>query len=391
MNRITASAKPIYVMKKTVIFSLAMLLVLASCSKQGELERKKKKLETLKAKVEKLNGEIDALETEIAKLDTANKDTIKGKVVRVDTLKQQKFVHYIEIQGMVDSDENVFVVPEMPGVITSINVKEGDRVGRGTVMASTEAGALLNTLAEVKTALNLATTAFEKQKRLWDQKIGSEIQYLQAKANKESLESRLAAVQSQINMTKIKSPISGTVDEVKVKLGEMCSPGFNGIRVVNLDKLKVVAKVSDTYIDRLKKGNTVLIDFPDINQSVESKISFVSQVINPQNRSLTVEINVPNKEKMLKPNMVAKVKINDEVIDSALVIPSNIVQRSATGGKYILVAERNGATTVARKRDVTIGSEYNGVTVILSGLQAGDMIITEGYQEIVDGQDIYVK
>jgi RND family efflux transporter MFP subunit len=292
----------------------------------------------------------------------------------------------------VDSDENVFVSPETPGVITNIRVKEGDKVSKGTVMASSDASALLSGLEEVKTSLTLATTAYEKQKRLWDQKIGSEIQFLQAKANKESLESRMASIQAQIDMTRIKSPISGTVDQVSVRLGEMGSPGMNGIRVVNLDKMKIVANVADTYLERLKKGSPVVIELPDINKTIESKISFVSQVINPQNRSLNIEVNVSNKEKDLKPNMIAKVRIQDEVVDTAVVVPSNIIQRSGEGEEYILVAEKTtDGKLFARKRVIEAGSQYSGKTVILKGLQPGDVIITAGYQEIVDGQPVYIK
>lgn len=379
------------------IFTYSMLVIfIASCGagggKETELEKKQKELDGKKTELEKIQKDIAALEAEIATLDTSTGSSLKSKIVTVDTLRLQPFTHYIEIQGQVDSDENVFVSPETPGVITSIRVKEGDKVSKGTVMASSDAGALQNTLDEVKTALVLSTTAYEKQKRLWDQKIGSEMQYLQAKANKESMESRLASIESQINMTRIKSPISGTVDEVKVKLGEMGSPGMNGIRVVNLDKMKVVANVADTYMKRLKKGSPVIVELPDIDKTIEAKITFVSQVVNPQNRSLTIEVGVSNKDKMLKPNMIAKVKIQDELVDTAVVVPSNIIQRSSGGGEYILIAEKdNTGKLFARKREIRTGSNYGGKAVILSGLQAGDVIILSGYQEIVDGQPIYMK
>jgi len=380
-------------MKRLVTYSVLFTLILTSCGGGGsELEKKKKQLEEYQAQQEELNKKIEALEAEIAALDTSAGSSLKSKIVSIDTLGLQPFTHYIEIQGHVDSDENVFVSPETPGVITSIRVKEGDKVSKGTVMASSDAGALANTLEEVKTALALATTAYEKQKRLWDQKIGSEMQYLQAKTNKESMEARLASIQSQIDMTRIKSPISGTVDAVNVKLGEMGSPGMNGIRVVNLDKMKIVASVADTYLERLKKGSPVIVELPDINQTLEAKISFVSQVINPQNRSLTIEINVPNKEKALKPNMIAKVKIQDEMVDTAVVIPSNIIQRSGDGMQYILVAEKdNTGKLIARKREIETGSQYGGKAIVLSGLKPGEVIIVAGYQEIVDGQPVYVK
>lgn len=381
-------------MKYKSTLSVFIILLLFSCggsSSKNDLESKRNQLSKYKSQLEEIKNKISELEKEIAKLDTSTGNSLKSKIVSIDTLKLQPFIHYIELQGQVDSEENVFVSPEMPGIINSIKVKEGDKVGRGSVMATTEAGALLNTLEEVKTALALATTTYEKQKRLWDQKIGSEIQYLSAKTNKESLEARLAAVQSQINMTRIKSPISGTVDAVDVKLGEMCSPGMNGIRVVNLDKMKVVANVADTYLKKIKKGNSVIIELPDIGMTIESKISFVSQVINPRNRTISIEVKVPNKEKMIKPNMVAKVKINDEMIDTAIVIPSNIIQSTTDGTNYVLIAETENGKMVARKREITTGTFYAGNTMITSGLKQGDVIITSGYQEVVNGQPIYIK
>lgn len=375
-------------MKNIVIIS-GLLTLLWACggSNSENLEARKKKLEKYKSKLQKLELKIAELEKEIARIDTAGKTGLKTRMVKVDTLQESEFSHFIEIQGTVDSDENIMVSPEMPGVITAIYVKEGDNVTRGTLLASMDATALINTLEEVKTSLALATTAYEKQKRLWEQHIGSEIQFLQAKTQKESLESRAKSIEAQIAKTRIKSPINGTVDAVNVKLGEMANPGISGIRVVNLDKVKVKAMVSDNYIARIRKGDEVWIEFPDIGKQIKSKINFVGQVINQQNRSFSVEINIDNKEKLLRPNMIAKLKINDQKLQNVLVVSSNLIQRIGNQ-RFIMIAENQNGKYVARKREITIGSEYDGRSVVTSGLNKGDLIITSGQNEVVDGQPL---
>lgn len=374
---------------KNIVIICGFLTLLWACgdSNSENLEARKKKLETYKSKLQELELKIAELEKEIARIDTAGKTGLKTRMVIVDTLQESEFSHFIEIQGTVDSDENIMVSPEMPGVITAIYVKEGDNVTRGTLLASMDASALINTLEEVKTSLALATTAYEKQKRLWDQHIGSEIQFLQAKTQKENLESRAKSIEAQIAKTRIKSPINGTVDAVNVKLGEMANPGMSGIRVVNLDKVKVKAMVSDNYIARIRKGDEVWIEFPDIGKQTTSKINFVGQVINQQNRSFSVEINIDNKEKLLRPNMTAKLKINDQKLQNVLVVSSNLIQRIGNQ-RFIMIAENQNGKYVARKREITIGSEYDGRSVVTSGLNKGDLIITSGQNEVVDGQPL---
>lgn len=375
-------------MKNIIVISgVAALLWACGGAASGDLEARKKKLDKYKSQIQELELKIAELEKEIAIMDTTSSTGLKTRLVKVDTLKGTPFVHYIDIQGTIDSDENIMVSPEMPGVITAIHVKEGDRVSRGTLLANMDASALSNTLEEVKTSLALATTAYEKQKRLWDQNIGSEIQYLQAKTQKESLENRIKSIEAQIAMTRIKSPITGTVDAVNVKIGEMANPGMSGIRVVNVDKVKVKAMVSDKYIANIRKGDDVLIELPDIGKTIASKISFVGQVINQQNRSFAVEVNLDNKEKMLRPNMIAKLKINDQKLEDVLVVSSNLIQRAGKQ-RFIMVAVNENGKYFSRKREVTTGSEYDGKTVITSGLNKGDLIIISGQNEVVDGQPL---
>jgi RND family efflux transporter MFP subunit len=379
---------------KRFITILTLGVFLFSCGGgkgTSELEKKKSELATKKQKLVELQKQIAELEAYIAKNDTSDK-TPKKKLVNMKTVTVGEFQHFIDIQGTVDSEDNAFVSPAAPGLITSINVKVGDKVGKGTVMASTESSALQSALVEVETALDLATIAYDKQKRLWDQKIGSEIQYLQAKTQMESLQARKKSVQGQLAMGKVIAPFGGTVDDITVKLGEMASPGYNGIRVINLDHMKATAKVSDTYISKIKKGAMVTVYIPDIDKTYETKISFVGQNVSSQSRSFNIDIKLDNKDKTLRPNLIAKIKINDETIKDAIVIPSKILQKNIDGSPYILIAEKQANGTLkAKKVDIELGSDYGGNTVVKNGLKAGDVIITEGYQDLIDGQVISNK
>jgi len=380
-------------MNKRILTFLTLSVLIFSCGSKptSEVEKKKKELIKKKQEMVELQKQISELEAYVTKNDTSDKSS-KKKLVNLMELKAQPFEHYIEIQGTVDSDENVFVSPAAPGLITSINVKEGDRVGKGTVMASTESSALQSSLVEVQSALDLATIAYEKQKRLWDQKIGSEIQYLQAKTQMESLQARKKSVQGQLAMGKVIAPFSGTVDEVSLKLGEMASPGYNGIRIVNLDNMKATAKVSDTYISKIKKGAPVSVYIPDVDRTFDAKISFVSQVISTQSRSFAIDIKLNNKERLLRPNLIAKINVNDETIKDALVIPSKIIQKNIDGSPYILIAEKQkDGSMKAKKVDIETGSDSAGNTVVTAGLKEGDIIITDGFQDLIDGQIIVNK
>jgi RND family efflux transporter MFP subunit len=273
----------------------------------------------------------------------------------------------------------------MGGVVTAVNVKVGDKVGQGQTMAVIDDAVLQQSIEELKTGLELANTVFEKQQNLWNQKIGSEVQFLQAKNNKESLERKLQTLNAQVAMSRITSPISGVVDEVNIKPGEAASPGFGVIRVVNLSKIKIKARMADSYIGTVKKGDEVRITLPDINQELNGKISFVSQVVNPQSRTFDIEVMLDNKEEKLKPNMLAVVNINDKTAQEAIVIDANYVQQSEEGD-VVYVAGAEGQNQKAQMRKVKTGLTYNGQVEVLEGLKAGDQLITAGYQDLVDGQ-----
>lgn len=373
-----------------VVFSAVLILAACTDSDKKDLESKKKELADEKGQLKDLTGKIETLEKEIAKMDTSFKVDQKSKIVEVDELKRVNFKHYIEVQGNVDATENVTALPQQPGQVTAINVKVGDHVTKGQLLGQTATtAAVSDQLQAAQIQQALANTAYEKQKALWDQKIGSEIQFLQAKAQKEGADKNIDALKTNLEMTKIIAPISGTVDAVNLRIGDMAAPSqlMPGIRIVNGSNLKVTAKLADSDFGKVKQGDKVLIEFPDINKTVELPVTYVSNTIDARSRTFTVEVRLDNSQNLYAANLIAKLKINDEVLKNVLVVPSNIIQRSAEG-TYVLVAEVNGNVKVASKRKVTPGAEFNGQTVITDGLKEGDKIITFGYSEIVDGQRI---
>ncbi|MFN8287121.1 MAG: efflux RND transporter periplasmic adaptor subunit [Chitinophagales bacterium] len=375
-------------MKKLALVLMGLVL-LASCG-QSELDKKKKQLADDKAEVKKLNSEIESLEKEIAKLDTSFKVEQKAKLIETTELAKQDFKHYIEVQGSVDAEENVTVLPQQPGIVKALYVKEGQHVTKGQILGITETTQTMEVaLQTLQTQLDLATTAYEKQKALWDQNIGSEIQYLQAKTQKETLEKQMAAQRAQLEMTKLIAPISGTVDAVNLKVGDMAigSQLMPGIRIVNNNSLSVKAKLSDNDFGKVKEGDKVELEVGDGRAPVIATVSYVQKTIDARSRTFTVEVDLNNAGNQLAANMIARLKINDAVLKDVIVVPSNIVQTSVDG-QYVLVAEENNGNKVARKHMVKTGMDYKGQTVITEGLTTGDKIITSGYTEVVDGQKI---
>ncbi|TLU89787.1 efflux RND transporter periplasmic adaptor subunit [Dyadobacter sediminis] len=374
-------------MKRHILIITAVTMLLASCSEKKEgVEGKKEELAELKAERAENEKKIKALEIEIAKLDPKKSVEAKVKPVSIDTLDAAVFRHYVELQGTVDAKNNVLVTPKSGGVVVAMHVKEGDYVKAGSIIGRIDNSILSESIEELKTQMTLANTLYEKQKNLWDQRIGTELQFLQAKNNKESLERRLSTLNTQLAQTSIVSPMSGVVDMVNVKVGEMASPGMGVVRVVNLSNLKVMAKVSDTYAASVKKGDEVIVKFPDLNKEYKAKVSFVSTAVDPLSRTFTIEANLPS-DKGIKPNMMAQVQINDATSKNALAIDQNYVQ-STEKGNVVYVAVTEGNKKIARAKEVKTGLSYNGKVEILSGLAAGDHLITLGYQEVSDGQPI---
>ncbi|WP_317899844.1 efflux RND transporter periplasmic adaptor subunit [Aurantibacillus circumpalustris] len=369
-------------MNKNSLLILAVTILLVACG--GGVSDKKAELEKLKKERASLETKILALEEEEAKTDTTAAEKLTDVVVK--PLMPVTFKSYIEVQGRVDAEESVSLATEMPGTVTKINVKAGDRVTKGQILAETDARAMLQQLADLQVNLELSKQVFEKQKNLWEQKIGTEIQYLQSKNTKESLELKISALQEQLRMTKIISPIDGTVDLVNLKIGQAVAPGYGVINVVNFSNLKVKADVAETYASRVKNNNEVLVMFPDMNDTVISKINYASRGINALTRTFAVEVLL-NGKKEFHPNTVAKLKINDyQSAKPVIVVPVKFIQKTSDAS-YVMVS----ANGVAVQKMVTVGREYNGVAEILTGLKEGDLMITQGYDLVNDGTKINAK
>jgi membrane fusion protein (multidrug efflux system) len=374
-------------MKRIYVLLAAVMILASSCGpkdKQAQLEKLKKQRDDLNMQIATLEKELEAEGVDLTKQP-------KHKAVNIAEIKPNEFNHYIEIQGNIESDDNIFIPAESPGVVEKIYVKAGDKVSKGQLLAELNADIYLKSIAELKNGLELATTVYDKQKKLWDQKIGSEIQYLQAKNTKEGLEKKLATVMEQYDMTKIKSPISGTVDEIAIKEGEMAMAGFGAIRVVKLDDLKLKASLSEDYIDNVKTGDIVKIFVPSLDSAIEQEISAVSNVINPDTRTFTIEVKVPTIDNLIKPNMLAVLKINDYSNSEAVVVPLNVVQKTADSKFLFIVDEDNEGNMIAKRREVKVGKNYNGRIEILENLKVGEKVIVTGFQELADGDVVKIN
>lgn len=370
---------------KKIVFILGILVTIAACQKQTD---KTAELAKLMKEHDKISEQISKLQAEIAASDTSAGAKMKVKNVAVSEIKIQPFNHYIEIQGKVDGDDNVTVSPKTMGIVVNIRVVEGDEVKKGQVLAELDGEVMKKTIAQLTEQLNFATTIYNKQKNLWDQKIGSEVQYLTAKNNKENLENQINTMQEQMQMTRIISPINGTVEEIPIKVGQSVAPGMVAFRVINFSKAKVTAELAEAYAPKVKSGDKVKIYFPDYQQEIEAQLTFASRFINPTNRTFQVEARFNPGSLQMKANMIAVVKINDYNTAETIVVPINTVQKDLAG-QYVFVAESGKDHQVAKKKEVTLGLVYNGMVEIKSGLKSGDKIITMGYQDLNDGQ--YLK
>ncbi len=367
-------------MKQKLITLLALVVILSACGKKDS----KQKLEELKKQKSSIEAEIKKLEAE---LKPSNGQDGKSKLITVDDVKRGALEHFIEVQGTVNSDENTWVT-STGGIVTKVYVKEGDVVRAGQLLASTDANALLKGIEEAKNGLSLATTVYEKQKRLWDQNIGSEIQYLQAKNAMEGAQKSIERLEAQLSLTQMKSPINGVIDQIMVREGEIAAPGtpYSGIRIVNLNKLYAEAKISDSELGKIKKGNPVKIVLNSVGKELNAPVTHVSRVVDPQSRTFMIQVALsPNED--IYPNMAVKLNIKDAVYENVIVVPSNLLQKTESG-VFIYVAENENGKWIAKQKEVREGLSYNGSSIIESGLVEGDKLITFGYSELSDGQTI---
>jgi len=374
-------------MKKYFLFVLSLFFII-SCSEENLQEQLRKK----EAQRNELNAEIALLKKQLNVGGQASNGNLTN--VMITQVKPELFAHFIKIQGMIESDNNIFIPAQSPGVVKKIHVTEGERVKKGQVLAELDAAILQNTLAEVNINLELAGTVYDRQKRLWEKKIGSEVQFLQVKTSKEALEKRKAALEEQYRLTKIISPINGTVDDIVLREGEAVAAGFGTIRVVEIARLKVSADLSEEYTGKIKPGDSVHVTIPVTGTSFASKIRSVAMVIDPKNRTFPLETTIPSNISGIRPNMLAVLTINDYSNNTALKIPVNSIQKS-DGTGFIFVARpdnQQGETMwIVEKRTVESTMPYGEYTEVTSGLNDGEYVVIRGFQDLADGQQVLTQ
>lgn len=373
-------------MKKIMVFALTLLLVACGGKSTDDLIKENNITELNKRKTE-LQKELSKIEDVLKKQD---KNEVSEALVSTAEVNDTIFNHYLEIQGNVDTKENVLIQPEFSGTLTSLNVKAGQRVGKGQILGRVDDAGMSQQLASLENQYALAKTAFERQKNLWDKKIGSEIQFLQAQTQMVSAQKAVAQMRAQVSKTVIRAPFTGTIDEVFVERGEVVSPNPQGLmRIVNVSNMYVATTVPESFIGKVKVGSAVDVFITSLNKTYKGKVRQVSNFINPNNRSFGIEVAVPNPDNLLRPNQVAKLKIIDYVNPKAIVVPTNVVQEDSQKNKYVYVAENsNGKTGTAKKVIVKVGQSSNNVTEILSGLNPKDRVVTEGANTVSEGMKL---
>ena len=369
------------------IFSLFILLLVLSCNttakdSQSLIDLKAKK-GVLIEKMDRIGSELKDVEIAISKLDTLK------KLVTVTSYKAEvkDFNHYIEVQGIVKADQTIELHAEMGGVITGILVKEGQNVSKGQVLATLGSDVIDNSVLQLETQLALATTTFERQARLWEQNIGSEIQYLQAKAQKEGLENSMKSMKAQAKKMKIIAPFSGIIDQVFAKTGELASPQLPFLRLVNLSSVYVESEITESYLKSIKKGTTVLLDFSSIGQTTEATITQVGNFINPSNRSFKTRIDLKNSNNDLKANLLADIKINDFKANG-IVIPSRLVQKDRNDKTFVYTIEPKGDHHKVVKTYVIEAMNYSDSSFISEGLLPNSVLVDKGARLVNSEEDV---
>jgi len=386
---------------KKIAFILTLAILLGGCGgdgnkqsvealiEEGNLEKLLARKSELRADQTELQNELSELEAAIRKLDTAD----NAALVTTMKLKDTLFQHFIEIQGNVETNQNVIIYPEYQGVLTRVLVKEGDKVRKGQVLARIDDGGLGNQLSQLKVQEELARTTFERQQRLWEQKIGSEIQYLQAKANYEATSNSVKQLESQLGKTTVRAPFSGEIDHVITDQGTVVAPGQPLFRIVNLDNMYIKAEVPERYIKSVVPGKEVAISLPMLDEEIGSKIRQTGNYINPNNRAFSVEVAVPNNNGNIKPNLTARLKINDYTNEEAILIPLSVISENAEGEQYVYLAVEGtsgNGNSVAKQQTITTGKAQGDFIEVLSGLSPGQSIIIEGARSVKNEQEVKI-
>ena len=387
-------------MKKYITLAI-LTIALASCGgdKQGQtveqliasgsVEELQEKKEAIKAEVSALNEQVAQLEKGIEKKNPREKREV---LVTTMTVKDTLFNHFVEVQGNVQTKQNVLIYPEYQGTLSRVLVKEGQRVRKGQTLARIDDGGLGSQVAQAESQAALAKTTFERQQRLWDQKIGSEIQYLQAKTQFESSQNMVNQVKSQLGKTTVQAPFSGVIDQVITDQGTVVAPGVALFRIVNLDNMYVAAEIPESYLPTVTKGKKVKVEFPVLGETVDATVRQTGNYIKPSNRSFAIEVDVPNKKGNVKPNLTAKLSINDYTSEKAILIPLNVINENAEGAQYVYTAfaKAEDNTMIAQQKIITTGKSQGDRIEVLSGIEAGDKIIVEGARSVKDNQAVKI-
>lgn len=379
-------------MKKYITLVLTTALLISCGQKEASSASidaliEGKKVTELQAKKSQLQADINKIDAALSALNVKVDEALVG----IATVKDTLFTHYLEVQGNVDTKENILIQPEFSGTLIALNVKAGQQVSKGQILGRVDDAGLSQQLASLENQYALAKTNFDRQKNLWDKKIGSEMQYLQAQTNMVTAQKGVAQLKAQLAKTIIRAPFTGTIDEVYVEKGQVVGPGSpQGLmRIVNVSNMYVSTTVPETYVGKLKVGTEVDVLLTSIGKMYKGKVRQVGKFINPNNRSFGIEVSVPNPQGLLRPNQVAKLRIIDYNNKNAVVVPSNVIQKDAEGNSYVyMVIDRDGKTGKAKKTLVKTGQSSDNLTEILEGVSADDVIVTDGVNTISDGMKL---
>lgn len=378
-------------MRYLFILSISLILFATSCRPKEDsnsIDSLKKNLSEKKKEMSNLQKEIDEIESKIIAINPPKK---KYKPVMIDTIKKSNFKRFVEVQSSVQSSDLVNVSSSTGGRILSVNAKEGQSVRKGQLIATLDLESVEKQIQELTISKDLANTVFERQKRLWDQNIGSEIQYLEAKNNKERLEKSIESLNLQLSKKNVYAPISGVVDMEFLKQGEMASPGMPIIQILNTRQVKIVADVPEKYLPNIKRGDNVDIHIPALGLDMSKRISLIGRSIDPSNRTFKLEIETGNEKNVLKPNLLALLKFVDLEVEDAIVVPLNIVQEEVNGQQFVYVAIKKDGDLVAQKNYISIGESYEGNVIVNEGVQSNELIVTEGSRSINAGDLLNIQ
>ena len=385
-------------MKNILKYTLLLLLII-SCGgdKQKTVEDilATGDVKAIQAKKDELVNQQQDLMAKIKQLDDSLKIFNPERnipLITTFTAKSDVFTHYLEIQGSVETKQNLVLTSEMAGIMTRVYVKEGDKVKKGQVLARIDDGGLLQQRAQAQIQTDLAKTTFERQKRLWDQKIGSEIQYLNAKSNFEAMQKSVNQIDQQLAKTAVRAPFSGVIDDVITEQGNVVAPGQTPLmRIVNLTDMYITTDVPESYITSITKGKKVEVFFPVLGKKIDTEVRQTGNFINPANRTFTVEIDVPNNNKDIKPNLTARLKVNDYTNDDAILIPQSIISENSDGEQYIFVLKDiKESKAVAKQITIETGKTQGDMIEVLKGIANGDLLIQEGARSVKSDQVVRI-